>query len=153
MNELDRIYKTGQMTVNAAILAQLYLSVGLENYQRVHQKSHQNNGQSSITHRGTVSFLRCIMMSLLPLCTILKSPWVNSYSVYESAKLNPYRSLFKMHPRIDLCPDNALTSPLQIEILWPTVGWEVQNVPGWDEEVEMSYVSQKIVRAPTKFDL
>jgi hypothetical protein len=57
MNELDRIYKTGQLTVKAAILAQSYLGVGLDNYQREHQKYYQNNGQSSITHCGTVNFL------------------------------------------------------------------------------------------------
>jgi hypothetical protein len=148
MNELDRIYETGQPTVNAAILAQSYLGVGLDNYQRVHQKSYQNNGQSSITHRGTVSFLRCMMMPSLPLGTILKSPWGDSYSVYESSKLNPYRSFLKMHRRIDLCPNNAVPSALQIKVVWPTVGWQVQNVPGWDEAIEMSYVSQKIVRAP-----
>jgi hypothetical protein len=97
MNELIRNYETGQPAVNAAILAQSYLGVGLDNYQRVHQKLYQNNGQSSITHRGMVSFLRRMMVPLLPLGTISKSPWGDSYSVFESAKLNPYRSFFKMH--------------------------------------------------------
>jgi hypothetical protein len=67
MNKLDIIYETGQPTVNAAILAQSYIGVGLDNYQCVHQKSYHNNRQSSITHHGTISFIRCMMVPLLPL--------------------------------------------------------------------------------------
>jgi hypothetical protein len=37
--ELDKMYETGQPTVTAAILAQLYVGLGLDNYQGVYQKS------------------------------------------------------------------------------------------------------------------
>jgi hypothetical protein len=63
-DKLEEIYKTGKETVRAAVSAQSYLGIGLDNYQRVHQKSYQNNGQSSITHRGTVSFIRRMMVPM-----------------------------------------------------------------------------------------
>jgi hypothetical protein len=134
--------------VRAAVSAQSYLGIGLDNYQRVHQKSYQNNGQSSITHRGTVSFIRRMMVPMLPLGSVLKSPWGHSYSVYESTKLNPYRSRLKLYRRINLYSDCAQRSPLQIDILWPTVGWTIESVDEWEQDIPITVLFQTIPSPP-----